>query len=184
MTIHADDARLWADLSRRAAAEFAALPEGERAWIAEQLTRAEGLQDALHALFLAVDGAATCAACVERCCDHGKYHLTLVNLLCYQARGETFPVPDFSGSCPMLATDGCRLPPGRRPFNCVTFICGAVEEGLDAVERERFWTIESGLRQIYASFDRRYAGSSLRGLLNRGVRLGPAALFGPAVPGL
>jgi hypothetical protein len=184
MTTATEDTRLWDDLSRRASTEFAALPQAERDWIGGQLARAEGLLEEVHALFLGVDGNALCAACHERCCGHGKYHLTLVNLLFYLARGEAFPPPDFASTCPMLAVDGCRLPAGRRPFNCVTFICDAVEDRLAEGGRERFYCLEGELRQVFASFDRRYAGSSLRGLLNRAERLGNTAIFSPAQPGL
>jgi hypothetical protein len=47
-----------------------------------------------------------------------------------------------------------------------------VEDALDEVGRADFYRLEAQLRQDYEAFDRRYAGSSLRGLLIRAERLG------------
>lgn len=172
----------WQTTVLRVVRELAVLPHAERRWISASLGEVRRLQEALHAEFLAVDGAAVCAACSECCCDRGRYHVTLVNLLAYLAAGEAPPLTDFSVTCPWLAADGCRFEAGRRPFNCVTFICTAVEERMDAVQRTRFYACEAELRRIYLAFDQRYAGSSLRGLLLRAERLGATPFFSSPVP--
>lgn len=176
------DHDLWQRLAAATAAELAALPQAERTRLAADLAAIASLQEELQALFLVADGATTCAICRDSCCSRGKYHLTLVNLLAYLSAGETFPPPDFSCTCPMLGDAGCRLPPQRRPFTCITFVCSAVEDRLNDGERQRFYVVERELRALYEGFDRRYAGSSLRGLLNRGERLGATPLLAPALP--
>ncbi|OGR30476.1 MAG: hypothetical protein A2091_12345 [Desulfuromonadales bacterium GWD2_61_12] len=175
------DHDLWHRLAAAAATELAALPSGERTRLTAELAAIAGWQDELYRLFLRGDGAAACAACNDSCCSCGKYHLTLVNLLAYLDAGEPFPPPDFSCTCPMLGVAGCRLPPQRRPYTCITFICGTVEDRLSDAERQRFYAVEGKLRALYEGLDRRFAGSSLRGLLNRGERLGTGPLLAPAL---
>ncbi len=177
----AADNDLWHRLAAAAVTELAALPSDERARLTADLAAIAGLQKELYRLFLLADGAEACAVCRDNCCSCGKYHLSLVNLLAYLDAGESFPLPDFSCTCPMLGAAGCRLPPQRRPYTCITFICGTVEERLRPAERQRFYTVEAELRTLYEGFDRRYAGSSLRGLLNRGERLGATPLLAPAI---
>jgi len=176
------DQQLWQRLAAATAGELADFAPDERARLAADLAAIARLQEELQALFLAADGATTCAVCRDSCCSRGKYHLTLVNLLAYLIAGETFPSPDFSCTCPMLGDAGCRLPPQRRPFTCITFVCSAVEDRLSDDERRRFYLVEGELRALYEGFDPRYAGSSLRGLLNRGERLGATPLLAPALP--
>jgi len=174
--------REWQDLVLRVVRELAALPLDERRWIGDRLRQIRTLQEAMHAEFLAVDGATICAACTDCCCSRGRYHLTLVNLVAYLDAGEVPPETDFNVTCPWLAPQGCRFEPGRRPFNCVTFVCSAVEEQMDAEQQARFYARERELRRLYLEFDQRYAGSSLRGLLLRAERLGSTPFFAPAIP--
>ncbi|MBE0599667.1 MAG: hypothetical protein IH614_20695, partial [Desulfuromonadales bacterium] len=95
----------------------------------------------------------------------------------YLLPGEEPPSPDFHRTCPFLAVGGCQLPLGRRPFNCVNFLCESIDARLTAAEKVALQGLESELRGLYAAFDRRYAGSSLRGLLNRAGRLGTRAFL-------
>ena len=152
--------------------ELRHLPQTERAWIAERLLLVARLQEALHALFLRAQGPQLCAECFGACCDLGKNHLTLVNLLACLLAGEEPPELRFDRPCPSLGEAGCLLPPARRPFNCVTFLCESVEEGLSMDQRVQFYTLERQLRSLYEEFDGRFSGSSLRGLLIRAERLG------------
>jgi hypothetical protein len=45
----------------------------------------------------------------------------------------------------------------------VTFVCEAIDARLPAAD---YAGLERQLRELYIAFDRRYTGSSLRGLLN------------------
>lgn len=170
------DLRLWRRLVAALYGELAALPAAERAWLVDRLAEVARLQEQLHAFFLQADGLRLCRDCRGDCCDRGKHHLTLVNLLGCLLDGAV-PEADFRRPCPFLGAGGCLLPPPRRPFNCVTFICDGVEEGLGSTGREAFYALERQLRALYLVFDRRYAGSSLRGILIRGARLGGRPLL-------
>lgn len=166
------DTALWQNCLARLKQEMAELPPAERAWISARLLRIGALQEQMHAFFLRAEGAQLCGHCRGGCCERGKYHLTLVNLLPYLLQGTEPPVPDFNQTCPFLGSDGCRLPIAGRPFNCVNFLCEQVEARLSEKERAALQLLERQLRELYLEFDRRYAGSSLRGLLIRAGRLG------------
>lgn len=169
--------RIWSDILRRLRAEVKSLPLGERRWIVQRLGAIALVQEELHACAASSGSEAVCAGCVEVCCDRGKHHTTLANLLFYLIEGEEPPQADFSRPCPQLGPAGCLYPPGRRPFNCVTFNCEVVEARMPDAARQRFYTLEPALRALYESFDRRYTGSSLRGLLIRAERLGTLPLL-------
>lgn len=167
----------WQSVVLRVARELAVLPESERLWIGQRLTVVRRLQRALQEEFLAAGGAPHCAVCSDSCCDRGRHHFTLVNLLAWLESGEVPPTPDFDQDCPWLGANGCILPAERRPFNCITFICTVVEDRFDENRRHRFYALERELRTIYEEFDRRYAGSSLCGLQQRAARLGATPFF-------
>jgi len=171
--------QLWQQIVAQVTAELADLPRAERAWLEAQLQQVADLQMQIHALFEQATGEEICRTCRGECCGHGTFHFNLANLLGYLVGGEPLLTPDFSASCPYMGAEGCRIPAGLRPFNCVTFICEAIEDRLSAAEQERFYALERQLRQAYLAFDRRYRSSSLRGLLQNGARTEQALLQRP-----
>ncbi len=164
--------QLWRVLVVRLGREAEGLPAAEREWIGCRLMRIGEIQQNLQALFTDAGGVSACKQCGGGCCERGIHHLTLVNLLHWLLAGEAPPEPDFAATCPFLGAVGCRLPAARRPFNCIIFFCEKVEERLSLADRATFRRLEGQLREIYLAFDRRYAGSSLRGLLIRAETLG------------
>lgn len=160
-------------------AELERLPARQRAWAAERLGHIAALQEELGALFVAADGPRHCRRCAGACCERGAHHFTLVNLLAFLLAGEQPPEPDFGLTCPFLGANGCRLPVARRPFNCVIFLCDEVLAGLDADQQQRAAQLEAQLRSWYEAFDKRFAGSSMRGLLIRAERLGTTPFLSP-----
>jgi hypothetical protein len=174
------DALLWKRIVDGLGKEVFHLPPAERSWIAVRLERIGRLQEELHALFLQGGGPGACRRCGGSCCDRGRHHATLVNLLGFLLAGRKPPLPDFARPCPFLEETGCVMEPPRRPFNCVTFICDEIEDRLDAAGREGYYARERELRGLYEEFDARYAGSSLRGVLIRASRLRDADLLAPA----
>jgi len=162
----------WRQLLARLGDEVARLDPEERGWLSNRLDAVADCQRQLHGFFLQAGGPQLCCSCEGLCCGCGRNHLTLVNLLGYLVTGESVPEPDFNRPCPFLAEAGCLHDVGRRPFNCVTFLCEAVEERLGAADREAFYAVERHLRRLYADFDRRYAASSLRGIFIRAESLG------------
>jgi len=164
--------REWQAILTRLEAEVAEMPAEERAWLEGRVGQIESLQAELHVFFCRAAGEEICRDCLGACCAKGLNHLTLANLMTYLLRGEALPVPDFSATCPLLGPRGCLWSAERRPFNCVTFLCESIEDRLSEAEVKQFYQLEKQLRELYQDFDRRYAGSSLRGIWIALERLG------------
>ena len=163
--------RLWRGYLAKIKQEYQALDLLEQHWIIDRIGRIAELQKQLNNLFVAAGGLSACRQCSGACCDCGKNHFTLANMLTFVCAGLEPPEPDFSQPCPFLGALGCRLEVFRRPFNCITFICEQVLEPLGKEGEEKFLRLEKELRSHYLAFDRRYAGSSLCGLFIRAERL-------------
>ncbi len=160
---------LWQDIIQKVQVEWQASGEKDRAWITVKIERLTDLQQQIHCLVSVADGEDVCRDCAGACCEHGLYHPTLVTVLAHFVLNRPLPIPDFQQSCPYLGVAGCNFLPDVRPYNCLTFICELIEDRLSAEQRQALLTLELELRGIYEEFDRRYAGSSLRGLMNRGL---------------
>ncbi len=165
------DAELWQAGCTALEEDWRRLADEERRWIRARLARIGALQERLQALFAAADGAAHCRLCRGACCDRGKYHVTLANLLALLAAGQAPPPFDAAAPCPMLDGEACRLGAAQRPFNCVTFVCGPVEDALGAAGAAEFYSCEKALRAVYEDFARRYAGGGMNGFLLAAARL-------------
>jgi hypothetical protein len=170
--------RLWDHCLSGVKQEYGLLAPRERDWILERLGQMADLQKQLDELFVAADGPAACRQCSGACCDSGKNHFTLANLLAFVSVGQLPPDPDFSLVCPFLGEAGCRIEVSRRPFNCITFACDQVLDSLGS-QRERYFHLEKALHAHYLAFDRRYSGSSLCGLLIRAERLAGHPFLSP-----
>lgn len=172
-------AKLWQRLRPQVEHAWRELPAEEAAWLRGRLHRIADLQRQLHQLFLAADGLDVCLRCAGACCGSGTHHLTLANLLALIDGGEGVPSPDFSRSCPWLGENGCRLSPGKRPFNCVTFVCEQIEQRLSQEQLAAFYRLEKELREEYLQIARRYVGGSLQGILLATLRAGERSLLAP-----
>lgn len=168
----------WLALLQRINREIGLLSNVERDWLQERLALIAADQVALDELFSKAGGAESCAGCDGACCGCGRHHLTLTNLLAYLFDGEDPPAPDFSSTCPYLSDLGCRLPAARRPYNCITFFCEALDDRLDSVERARLQTLDRQLRSQYQLIAERYPAASLRGLWIGLERVGGGQLLG------
>jgi hypothetical protein len=159
------DALSWDAVLVQCRFELNRLSAAERAWLKARLAAIEACQTELDRLFRLAEGPAVCTSCQERCCGCGRHHFTLTNLLGYLLQGLDPPRPDYSRTCPFLGPGGCRLAVALRPFNCITFICEAVEAGLNVADQAKFSKIEKQLRNEYEAVAGHYAGASMRGLL-------------------
>ncbi len=153
----------WPALLTGLRGELAALDDVARLWLARQVDEIAALQAELDDLSRSAGGPAICAACDDNCCGCGRHHLTLTNLLAYLLDGEEPPAPDFNCTCPFLGDTGCRLPVARRPYNCITFFCEALEERLDREERELLCCLDRQLRRVYQRIAERFPAATLRG---------------------
>lgn len=179
MSEQQSDERLWREVTVRLKGELATLSKEDTGWIENRIRDVSRIQEELHALFLDGEGAALCRECGGGCCGRGKHHMTLVNLLSFYFSEGEFPTPDFDQTCPLLTSSGCRLSPAHRPFNCVTFICEEIENRLDSDQLMTFYALEKSLRSLYEAFDRRFAASSMRGIMIRCERLGEGLFLVP-----
>ena len=161
----------WSRISAQVKREYRSLPHTERDWIGDALQRLKCDQDALDRLFRAASGAQICAACEGACCAKGHNHLGLPNLLAYLEQGDEPPVPDFSQTCPYLGPRGCLLGSRRRPYACISFLCGRLEERLEAEQVAEFCRLYRQLRANYQAFAERYSGGGMSGLLLQYARL-------------
>ncbi len=157
--------RSWDTLLTRCSAELTGLPEAERNWLTARLQLIADYQCELDQLFQLARGPHACTSCHGQCCDCGRHHFTLTNLLGYLLQDLAPPRPDASRPCPFLGEQGCTLDAPFRPFNCVTFLCDEVEAGLNAADQQRFYQLEKRLRCVYEEIAARYPVASLRGLL-------------------
>jgi len=171
------DAALWQQTLTRVRRELAELPVDQRGWLTAQIERAGALQEELDRLFRAINGPDICTDCLGGCCSRAKHHLTLTNVLASLLAGEEPPQPDFTLSCPLLGPHGCRLPAGRRPFNCIIFFCEDLDRKLTDAQREILHRVETALRSTYEAIAERCPGASLRGLLIAATRLGQRPLL-------
>jgi len=171
------DSALWATTLARAQHELVALPVAERQWLAARIADIGSLQGELNRLFHDIDGPAVCATCQGGCCGRAKHHATLTNLLGYLFAEEDLPAPDFTLDCPFLGAQGCRLSAARRPFNCIIFLCEALDARLSEAQRSAFNAAERQLRAVYEAVAARCPGASLRGLLTAALRLGESPLL-------
>ena len=125
---------------------------------------ATSIRSCKQILHLIVEGAGAekiCERCGGECCNRGKNHLTVVDLLVHLNEGETIVNPVFEQRiCPYLGEKGCQMVPEYRPYNCVTFICEQVEDLLTPLEKKRYYAMESKLRAHYEDlkllFDSRF----------------------------
>lgn len=150
--------------------DLSELPQEEINWILKRLNTAAAIQVQLDNLFNSLDGHNLCRSCRGACCDHGRHHLTLTNVLSFVLSDEILPEPDFHKSCPFGSSSGCRLPVSYRPYNCITFFCDILESNMSEHEYARWRFLDVSLREQYVTMARRFPSASMQGLtlaLNR-----------------
>lgn len=111
---------------------------------------------------LAAESDDICFACKGACCMHGKYHVTMIDLLAFRFSGCDIVAPEFSVApyCPYGSSAGCKMPPRFRPLTCVIFNCDSIENILADTHRERGRQAERQLRTTIAEVEE-LVGSSL-----------------------
>ena len=157
--------------------ELTLVTADERLWLDQHVAEVIRLKLQMHRMFDAVGGRTACAECDGACCERGQQHMTLVEVLTALLREIELPSPEADATCPFLTRQGCSLSPEMRPFNCVTFNCEQIEDCFNAEQQYLFYALEKQLRELYAEFEVRYVGASLRGLVIRAERLGEARLL-------
>ena len=160
--------RQWREGVLQVSAGFAALrePEMERMRVLAHSMMAR--KEAMQALVASVDAASRCAGCGGACCVSGKYHFSAVDLLVYLVTGAPLFTPRFdNGLCPYLGDACCLIPPGYRPFNCITFNCDLIEDRFSRDELSRFYAMERELRLDYGEIRSLFPAKKMDGSLLR-----------------
>jgi len=170
---------IWNDLLQQLEAEWRALNPGQREGLTIELRQISVLQCQLQRVFAVADGDAICTTCQGGCCRSGQHHIGLVNLLSLLSQDRPIPLPDFSQGCPWLTPNGCSLASEARPYNCISFICEAIEERLSPARVAEFYRLDRELRALYQAFAGRFAGAGFQGLLLRYQRLQGRSLLAP-----
>ena len=107
------------------------------------------LKNELLGLSLASGSAEICRACGGKCCNNGKFHVSLLDLMAYLSTSTELPEPDFDITplCPYGCSEGCLMSPGFRSVTSVIFNCEEIEELLGEAELSRVGVCESLLRE-------------------------------------
>ncbi len=136
---------------------------------------AAAIKSCKQELNLASEGAgagAICAKCLGECCNRGKNHVTVVDILVYLSYGTELFAPRFEHAvCPYIGECGCLMPPEYRPYNCVTFICESIECGLKPFLKERFYAAERELKSLYEGLEQLFDNKFRYGLLRNVERV-------------
>ncbi len=125
-----DDLQAWQRSVEFSAQLYRRLPDTAREQLDALIERIMLLKRELLDLALSAGSAAVCRNCGGKCCLHGKYYVTLLDLLVYRVGAVAAVVPQFGNApcCPYGGAQGCHLPPPLRPMTCVIFNCDLVEE--------------------------------------------------------
>lgn len=160
------DQQKWEKAVAAIAREYRELTPVVRKQADSLLERVTEAKTRVHAFAEHLQGGEICASCGGECCLTGKYHFTVVDLLCYLREGKELFLPRFaSGRCPYLGDAGCFMEPRFRPYNCVTFNCDRVEGLMKPVEKERFMDAERELRACYRQMEELFGNRFLQGML-------------------
>jgi hypothetical protein len=146
--------------------EYAALSPLLRTRLKERSAAVKSRKKSLHSIVEAMGAGEICAECRGECCDRGKNHVTVIDLLVYLSDDRQLFTPCFERDlCPYLGENGCLMEPEYRPYNCITFICERVEGVLEPAEQERFYAVERELRALCEGFEQLFDNRFRAGLL-------------------
>ncbi|MRR06593.1 MAG: hypothetical protein EG828_06550 [Deltaproteobacteria bacterium] len=175
------DQELWDRAVALGRVEYQGLSESVKAQV--QTIGAAMRQQKLEMYSLAGGAAvvATCADCGGLCCQKGKYHFSVIDLLMYLSTGKELITPLFRETpCPFLGTEGCLMAPEYRPFTCITFHCERLESLLAPADLEQISLLERGLRGLCRQLEELFGVRMMQGLLLRYARYrdgGDGAIF-------
>lgn len=147
-------------------AEYEVITDSERARLHKLLGVLQ--REKIEIFSIAEKGGASlaCAGCGGGCCEKGKYHFTVIDLLAFLYTGTALFTPDFGGSlCPFMGDAGCLMGPSFRPFTCITFHCERIEARLASKDMESLYNLERSLRNTYAGIEELFGRRLTQGLL-------------------
>jgi hypothetical protein len=129
----------------------------------------EAIRQVKFEMYALAGGAAiveTCSDCGGRCCEKGKYHFSVIDLLMYLSTGKELFLPTFRETpCPFLGKTGCLMEPAYRPFTCITFHCERLEILLPSAVLDRVCNLERSLRALCREMEALLGDRLMQGLL-------------------
>ncbi|MCM0080217.1 hypothetical protein L4X63_01300 [Geomonas sp. Red32] len=159
----------WQDGLRNVAAVWVMLPIQDRERVGNLCQEMIECKEALQDIASRANAEAHCAACDGACCVTGRLHFAKADLLVYLVTAKPIFTPRFeSPRCPYLTTAGCLMPPGYRPFNCITFNCEVIEDRLPEETVTEFYRLEQELKGVYAELRALFPPTSMDGPLISG----------------
>jgi len=143
-----NDQAVWEQALATTASWYCGLPAPIRLELDGLLEEIMHLKQLLVDLVTVAGSSAICRACGGECCNLGKYHLSVLDILAYRKTGLEPLVPDFSNApaCPYSNASGCLMTAPYRPLTCVIFNCLSIEERLTTAQRRSLDEYESALR--------------------------------------
>jgi len=147
-----NDQAAWEQALSNAGSWYCGVPAAIRLELDGLLEEIMHLKQMLVELVTSSGSSAICRACGGECCNLGKYHLSVLDILAYRKTGLEPLVPDFSSTpaCPYSNASGCLMTAPYRPLTCVIFNCQSIEERLTAPQRQTLDEYESALRATVA----------------------------------
>jgi|SRR6185369_7281244 len=164
--VHVTDQELWSEASGQVRSEYLDLPMPVKKRLCELSSEIGALKDRHQKLVSRYSPDRLCEQCNGICCRYGKHHFTAVELIGYLAAERKLFTPCFDHPvCPYIGDSGCMMEPALRPFNCIIFICEALDNRLDESSRAELSAIEAKLRQLYLQIDQLLGNRFGNGLL-------------------
>ncbi len=166
-----DDAEAWDRAVNAVKNEFTALSDHLLKKINMLASIIKGQKLAIHELTRSVAGESVCESCQGECCNTGKYHFTVTDLLVYLSDSKAMFTPDFTNKrCPYLGQAGCIMEPEYRPFNCITFQCDSIEQLLRQPDVQKFYDLGKKLSFQYVVMEEMFNNKFIHGLLSNFAR--------------
>lgn len=160
------DQELWKRALSIASTEYAALPGPVKERVMEIGASIRRKKLEMYSLAGGAAIVETCADCRGLCCEKGKYHFSLIDLLMYLSTGKELFTPSFRETpCPFLGGEGCLMDPAYRPFTCITFHCERLEVLLTTADLERMSHLEGLLRVLCRQMEELFGHRLMQGLL-------------------
>ena len=143
-----NDQAAWEQAIATAGRNYASLPQDVTAQLDALIEDIMRLKQNLVELVMSAGSEDICRTCGGECCRHGKYHVSVLDIMAYLKTGARQVLPDFSTNpaCPYSDVSGCTMAPCYRPMTCVVFNCQLVEDQLASAERETLRGYEQELR--------------------------------------
>jgi hypothetical protein len=143
-----EDNRIWLQAVQEASKTYQQLPDTVKADLDLIFDEIMLFKSGLLELTQSV-GATVCAECGGVCCNNGKYHISVLDLMAFIYTSEDPPTPDFANSpfCPYGSPGGCLMLPGFRPVTCLIFNCELIENKLNQQELVRLRELEQLIRE-------------------------------------